>query len=246
MWKTDENGNLVVQDGNPVIVTADGKEEIFSLDKNKEYIDSLKAESIGRRKELSEIKEQFKAYEGLDPQQAREALEKLQKLNDKDLIDAGKVDEVKAEMRKVYEAQLNDERSKAVQLENQLKSYIVGQAFGDSKFIDEKLSIPKDMAREFFGKHFVVNDKNQVIALHDPSDPESIVYSDANPGDPAGFDEALAKFVNSYQYRDQILRSSGNQGSGVSSSRSSSSVPKSLADCKTDEERIAYLKHKVG
>lgn len=242
MWKTDENGNLVVQDGNPVIITADGKEEVFSLDKNKEYIDSLKAESIGRRKELSEIKEQFKAYEGLDPQQAREALEKLQKLSDKELIDAGKVDEVKAEMKKVYEAQLNDERSKAVQLENQLKSYIIGQSFGDSRFIQEKLNIPVDMAREFFGKHFTVNERNQVIALHDPSNPDSVIYSEANPGEPAGFDEALAKFVNSYQFRDQILKPSGNQGAGTTAGRSTGNTPKSLADCKTEAEKLAYLK----
>lgn len=39
MWKKDENGNLVADDkGNPILITADGKEEGFSLEANKQHI----------------------------------------------------------------------------------------------------------------------------------------------------------------------------------------------------------------
>ncbi len=218
MWKTDENGNLVVVDGNPVVITADGKEEAFSLDSNKQYIESLKAESIGRRKENADLKEQYKGFDGLDATQAREAIEKLGKIDAKVLIDAGKVDEVKAEMQKAYESKLSEEKSRSAQLESNLKQYIVGNEFGKSKFIGEKLNIPVDMVQNTFGKHFTVNEQNRVVALHDPSNKDSVIYSEANPGEPASFDEALAKFINAYPHKDSILKGSGNQGGGTSNS----------------------------
>lgn len=217
MWKKDDNGNLVADaNGNPILITADGKEEGFSLEANKQHISSINAESASRRKEIDSLKDQLKVFDGLDATQAREAIEKLGKIDAKALIDAGQVDVVKEEMKKAYEAQLNDEKSRSTQLENQLKQYIVGQSFGDSQFIAEKLNIPVDMARSFFGANFVVNDQNKVVALNDPNNKDSIIYSEANPGEPASFDEALAKFVNAYPNKDQILKSSGNQGGGTS------------------------------
>lgn len=245
-WKTDENGNLVKDDrGNPVLITADGKEEGFSLESNKQYIESLKAESIGRRKENTDLKDQYKAFDGLDATQAREAIEKLGKIDANVLIDAGKVDEVKAEMSKAYEAKLSEEKAKSAQYESQLKQYIVGQSFGDSKFISENLVIPTDMARSFFGAHFAVNDQNKVVALSDPNNKDSVIYSAANPGEPASFDEALAGFVNAYPNRDSIMKGSGNQGGGTSNNHKGGvNTPKSLTDCKTEAEKIAYLQNK--
>lgn len=216
MWKTDENGNLVVVNGNPVVITADGKEEPFSLESNKQYIESLKAEAISHRQKGNGYKEQLKAFEGIDPNKAREALEKVKAFSEKDLIDVGKVEEIKAEMKRVHDAQLNEAISKAEQYKQQMQSYIIGQKFSESQFIADKLNIPSDMAREFFGKHFTVDERNNVIALHDPSNLDSIVYSEANAGEPASFDEALAKFINAYQYKDKILKSNGNQGSNTS------------------------------
>lgn len=243
MWKKDENGNLVVgEGGNPVLVTQDGKEEEFNLDANKQYIDGLKAESIGRRKELTELKDQYKQYEGLDVAQAREALEKVKKIGDKELIDAGKVDEVRAEMKSNYEALLDSEKQRAAALENQMRSYVIGQSFADSKFIADKLSIPLDMARTHFGRNFTVTSDNKVVALRDANDPNSIIYSASNPSEPASFDEAIASFVNNYEYRDQILKSSGNQGAGTNRGTGlGSNSPKSLSDCKTEAQKVAYL-----
>ena len=246
MWKKDDNGNLVADaNGNPILTTADGKEEGFSLDANKQHIKSLNEESASRRLELTGLKEQYKAFDGLDATQAREAIEKLSKIDAKTLIDAGQVDVVKAEMSKAYEAQLSEEKAKSTQYESQLKQYIVGQSFGDSKFISENLVIPTDMARSFFGAHFVVNDQNKVVALSDPNNKDSVIYSAANPGEPASFDEALAGFVNAYPNRDSIMKGSGNQGGGASNSHKVGvNAPKSLADCKTEAEKIAYLQNK--
>ena len=243
MWKKDENGNLVADDkGNPILITADGKEEGFSLEANKQHISSINAESASRRKEIDSLKDQLKPFEGLDPAKAREAIEKVKSFSEKDLVDAGKVEEIKAEMKRVHDAQLSEANSKAEGYKQKMQSYIIGQSFGDSQFVTEKLTIPADMARKFFSDNFVVDENNRVVALHDPSNPNSIVFSEANAGEPASFDEALAKFVNAYPNKDSILKSSGNQGGGTNNGhKGGSNAPKSLSECKTEAERIAYL-----
>ena len=240
MWKKDENGNLVADDkGNPILITADGKEEGFSLEANKQHISSINAESASRRKEIDSLKEQLKPFEGLDPTKAREAIEKVKSFSEKDLVDTGKVEEIKAEMKRVHDAQLSEATLQAEQYKQQMQTYIVGQSFGDSKFINEKLNIPADMVRSYFGSHFTVDANNKVVALHDPSNPNSVVYSDANGGEPASFDEALAKFVNAYPNKDQILKSSGNQGGGTSAGEYSGSRK---WDDYTEAERVHLAK----
>lgn len=181
----------------------------------------------------------MKPFEGLDPTKAREAIEKVKSFSEKDLVDAGKVDEIKAEMKRVHDAQLSEANSKAEGYKQQMQSYIIGQSFGDSKFVTEKLNIPADMARKFFSDNFVVDENNRVVALHDPSNPNSIVFSEANAGEPASFDEALAKFVNAYPNKDQILKSSGNQGGGTSAGEYSGSRK---WDDYTEAERVHLAK----
>lgn len=215
MWKKDSNGNLVLDaEGNPVLILADGTEKGFSVTQNNEYIEKLKSESAGRRTENSTLKEQLKAYEGIDATQARDAIEKVKSFSDKDLIDVGKVEEIKAEMTRVHEAKLAEEKAKSDAYRNSMQSFMIGQAFGDSAFIKDSLTIPADMVRTHFGGNFVVNEKNQVVALHDPNNPSSIMYSDANAGEPASVDEALAKLVQSYAHKESILKSRENKGTG--------------------------------
>lgn len=98
------------------------------------------------------------------------------------------------------------------------------------------------MVQNTFGKHFMVNDRNQVVALRDPNDKGSVIPSQARPGEPASFDEALAQFIEAYPNKDSILKSSGNQGGGTNNShKGGSNAPKSLSECTTEAERIAYL-----
>ncbi|HEJ3129468.1 TPA: hypothetical protein SL290_006283, partial [Pseudomonas aeruginosa] len=68
------------------------------------------------------------------------------------------------------------------------------------------------------------------------------LYSKARPGEAADFDEALEILVDQYPYRDQILKGSGHSGGGTPpGGKPSGSTAKSLADCKTEAEKVAYL-----
>lgn len=67
------------------------------------------------------------------------------------------------------------------------------------------------------------------------------IYSRKNPGELADFDEALEIIISQYPHKDSILRGSGASGAGATQAGVGKNTPKSLADCKTDEERVAWL-----
>lgn len=68
------------------------------------------------------------------------------------------------------------------------------------------------------------------------------IFSRARPGEVADFDEALETLIGGYQYKDSILKGSQAGGGGFQGGGQGSGAKKSLAECKTEEEKIAYLK----
>jgi hypothetical protein len=76
----------------------------------------------------------------------------------------------------------------------------------------DKLAIPSDLVRARFGEQFKVED-GKVVAYDKTGNK---LFSRSNPGELANFDEALELLVDSYPYRDQILKSSGASGGGAS------------------------------
>ena len=89
-------------------------------------------------------------------------------------------------------------------------AWYVGGSFARSKFIADKLNIPADMVESRFGSSFKL-EGDSVIA-YDKSGNK--IFSASNPGEPAGFDEALGILVEHYPYKDQILKGTGASGGG--------------------------------
>lgn len=238
MWKRDDNGNLIADEtGNPILVKEDGTEAPFDLKENEKYISSIKSEAIERRHKLKEYEEKLALYEGLDPEKAREALTKVESLDEKSQLEIEK-------LSKRYEEQMSERvgevEAKYKQAIAELHNTQINNAFATSRFIDEFVAVPKSMMQAEFGKHFKYTEHG-VVGLSNPSDPNSIIYSADNPSRPADFNEAIAKLVNQYPDKDNILKASGNSGSGVNSKRNGGVIRKSLAECTTEEEIKAYL-----
>lgn len=59
-----------------------------------EDVSGLKSALQKERDEAKKLREQVKAFDGIDPSKANEALEKLRKLEEKQLLDSGEVDKV--------------------------------------------------------------------------------------------------------------------------------------------------------
>ena len=106
--KLDDNGNAVLQEGIPVWVADDGKEIPYNVPDLVGKLSAVNAESAGRRKELDDLNAKFKLFEGLDPEKAKAALETVANLEAGKLIDAGKVEEFKAQVDQGWKVKLED------------------------------------------------------------------------------------------------------------------------------------------
>ena len=209
--KLDANGNVVVENGMPVYIHDDGKEIPFDAVAAMTKITSLNGEAKTHREAKEAAEANLAKFSGItDPAKALEALEMMTKIDQKKLIDAGAVDQVKADITKSFQAQLDEATQRATTLEGQLYQEMIGGRFSGSKFIADKVAIPADLLQARFGQSFKVED-GKVVA-YDGSGNK--IYSRSKPGELAAFDEALEFLVEQYPQKDHILKASGNQGGG--------------------------------
>lgn len=209
--KLDENGHVVVSDGKPVYVNDDGKEIAFDAPGTLQSISRLNGEAKSHRERAETAETSLKAFEGIaDPKAAIKALEVIKNLDDKKLVDAGEVDKVRAEAIKAVEEKYAPIVKERDDLSGRLISEKVGGSFARSKFIADKLNIPADMVESRFGSSFKL-EGDSVIAYDKAGNK---IFSASNPGEPAGFDEALGILVEHYPYKDQILKGTGASGGG--------------------------------
>lgn len=221
--KLDDAGNAVLVDGKPVYVADDGKE--FPIDGGQLYgrVRDLTTENANHRKAKEDAEGKLKAFEGIDdPEAARKALETVANIDAGQLVAAGKVEEIKAGAKKAAEEQIAAAMKKAnedlgaakatiTDLEGALHKEIVGGNFARSKYIADKIAVPADIMQAMFGAQFKVEDGK--LAAYDATGIR--IPSIANPGEMAGFDEAMEAIVSAYPNRDAILRGQVGAGGGA-------------------------------
>ena len=246
--KLTDDGFAVVSDGKPVYVADDGKEVNFDYAATLSTISRLNGEAKTHRERAESLDTKLKAFEGIeDPAAAREAITKLRDTDFSKLIHAGKLDEVKAEAQKAFEAQLRsvEEKYKPVVAERDglrqsLHREKIGGSFGRSKFIAEKLAIPPDLVEAKFGAAFTIED-DRVIAKDRTG---NHIFSRSRPGEIADFDEALEALVDNYPYRDSNLKGSGASGSNTTGGTTGASGKKTMTRAQFDALEVMD-KHKA-
>jgi hypothetical protein len=220
-WKM-ENGQLAMQDGNPIWVQeVDGKSEETPIDGGRALakITELNGEAANHRRKARELADQLKAFEGLDAEQARTALSKLADLERKGMIEAGKVDEVRAQLKAEFQVALD----KA----NQEKQGLLASVVADRKFkifagsplfasadgkTDPITFLPPEAAMKVFGDHFDFSDPDHPVAKWPDGKP---ILSKKNPGENADPLEALELIYAADPKRESYTRGSGMSGSGA-------------------------------
>lgn len=214
--KLDANGHVVVENGMPVYVHDDGKEIPFDASAAMGKISQLNGEAKTHREGKEQAEAKLSQFASItDPAKALEALDLVSKLDQKKLIDAGAVDQVKAEITKAFQTQLDEANGKSLKLESQLYQEMIGGRFGSSAFIKDKVAIPADFVQARFGQSFKIED-GKVVAYDQQGNK---VYSRTKPGELADFDEALESLVEQYPQKDHILKASGNTGGGSQQSQ---------------------------
>ena len=209
--KLDENGQVVVTDGKPVYVQDDGKEVAFDAAGTLQTISRLNGEAKSHRERAETAEMTLKTFEGIDdPAAALAALDTVKNLADKTLVDAGEVEKVRTEAVRALEEKYAPIVKERDDLNLKLTAEKIGGSFARSKFITEKMSIPADLVEARFGSNFQVEGDN--VTAFDRAGTK--IFSAINPGEAAGFDEALGILVEHYPYKDQILNGTGASGGG--------------------------------
>lgn len=199
-----------VENGKPVYVDDKGAEVSYDAPEMHKNIGRLNAEAKGHREAKEALEARLQALGDADPKAARQALETLANIDQKKLIDADKVAQIKAEAVAPLQAELDKIRKEKGDLVEQYGREKIGTSFASSKYIADNLAIPADMVQAAFGRHFEYAD-GKIVAKDGNGVP--LLNGD---GQPADFDTALAAIVATYPNRDAILKGSGHSGSGSS------------------------------
>jgi hypothetical protein len=223
---TEDGKAAVIADGKPVYLHDDGREVGFDGPATVATITRLNGEAKTHREAKEAAETKLKVFEGIeDPEAARKAIETMKNIDAGQLVAAGKVEEIKREAKAAAEKQVVDAAKasgvKIQELEGKLTALNgaydgekVTNAFGNSKFVREKVAVPVDMLQALFGGRFKrVEGK---LVGHDTSG--NPIYSRSKPGEIADFDEALEISLDAYPNRDAILKGTGQRGDGATGS----------------------------
>ena len=233
-WKTDDDGNLVLKDGNPVYVDMQGAEKTVEAG----TISRLNAEAKTNRESVERLTIELKAFEGIDPKIARDAITTVGKIDSKTLIDAGKVDEVREQVKAQFVEQMAAKDAENSKLVNTLNGMTLQHAFSQSEFIKTHVATPVSMFTSEFGKNFKV-ENGKTIPLDASGQP---LLSKKRAGETATLDEALEIYVDNHPEKMSILREqpksgSGNSGNGGNSGDSGNRMSRANFDALSPQEQ---------
>lgn len=215
-WKVDADGKVELKDGNPVYIDSQGQEKVIEIG----TITRLNGESKSHRERAEAAEAKLKTFGDLDPVKAKEALDTLDKIDKKKLIDNGEVDRVTQQITQQFTAQINELKSANEKTQSAYENLLIDNVFANSEFVRENVSVPRDMFQSFFRQNFSVKD-GQVVAKGKDGNQ---ILSPTRTGEYATADEALQIMVNAHPQKDIILKAdvgkgSGNQGGGGHNSR---------------------------
>lgn len=206
-WKTDADGKIETDaDGNPIMIGADGRE----MTVRSNTVLDLQNEAKQHRTAKEAVEEKLKAFEGIDPEKAKQAMATVADIDASKLINADKLDEVKRAIATEYQAKL-DERDGVINTQQaKIDAMIIDTAFATSDFVRDSLNIPTEMFKATFRERFKVED-GKLIALDTNGGP---LMSKKHLGETPNFEEAISLIVDAYPHKDQILRAPDAGGTG--------------------------------
>lgn len=188
----------------------------------------LLRETMQRKQALKEAQEKIdklskslEVWNGLDPEQVRGLIQAQKDEEQKKLEAKGEFDKVKAQMVEAHQAEVKTLQDQINELKDQLSGrdaniaeLTVGNAFGQSKYIAEQLTLPVSKARTLYGAHFERDEKGKIVGYDSPKGTKDrAMLVDAN-GQPLAFDQALAKIIEKDPDRDSLIRSTVKPGAG--------------------------------
>jgi len=243
----DDGFAFVSDDGHPVYLLDDEGKEEQAVDVPALYtkVPALTQEATKYRKQRNEVRDSLKLFEGVEDladwkTKAEQAIETVQNLKDKELVDAGKVEQIKSamkdahaqELREIkasYDTKINEMQGSLSNKDGKIYDLMVKSNFHKSPFFSgseqnpPKTILLPDIAYKYFKDHFKVEegDNGDLVTIgYDIKGNQ--LYSPKRPGELADFDESMQQIINSYAGKDDIMRpakggsgATGGSGGGV-------------------------------
>jgi len=236
-------GIAIDEKGNPVVIQEgageNGADKEIGLDAIHLYtkIPSLQEEAKNHRLKANEYKEFVDALEEAEVdvkdialfktwiEDASGAISTVKNLDDKKLIDANEVDQIKKQAVEAHEkkvAELETKFGKKLEaatltqkeLEATIFELMVSNNFAKSAFVKDKLAMTPRVDEAYFKDNFKVekgdDGKYHVIAYNKGEK----LFSEERVGEPPEFDEAVALMVARDPDRDSLIIAPGEGGSG--------------------------------
>lgn len=240
-YKLVEGGKGIAMNdkGFPVIVDTQKDNEEIPLDAIHLYgkVPDLTNQLKQAKENHTALQTKYKGFDGIeDPakflDEANKAIETLKNIDEKKLVDAGKVEELKRQAQEALQAQMEiikkdlqgkiDERDgKINDLTGRINNMMIGDKFNNSKFAKEKIVQPITLVRKYFGDRFKVETEEssgemRVVAQYPDGNK---VYSKVRIGELADFEEALQLLVEIDPEKDSFLAGAGGAGTGADKNR---------------------------
>jgi hypothetical protein len=222
----DKDGKPQFDANNTPLFMQEGAKDPTPINVNDlhDQVRRVGGEAAMHRKEKEALAEKLKAFDGLDAEAARKALETVRSLGDGQLLEVGKVDEIRKKAveehaRKIEslnkaleEAKADGE--KAVQAKDaMIHDLLVKGAFLNSAYLRDHTVLPPEFAYDSLGKSFSVEyvDGNPVVVAKAGSAGERL-FSTANPGQYASPEEAIKHIIEHHPQRDSLLKAPAPNG----------------------------------
>lgn len=234
--KLKEDGTPLIVDGKPVFAIT-GKGDIpVDVPDLFNTIERLNGESAGRRKDNEDLQARLKPYEGIDPEKARVAIEFQANVDAGKLVEAGKVEELKAqigqqigqgwehklaEQDKSWQAKLAESEARNAKKDASIRNLVVLGSFLDCEFLSKETNLIPEMAHKWLGDQMEVREEDGNFVVVAKRRDGSEIFSAENPGKLATPHEAIKILILEHPDRDRILKSvPGGAGTAASSGSS--------------------------
>lgn len=246
--KVDDNQQAVLTDGKPVYVMKEGdKEEEFIADVPSMYTKTLELKGENKNFRIKVKEGDVKLgvfttlFDGVEDvaeykTNADKALTTVKNLDDKQLVDAGKVEQIKLDLQSAHDTNMTNAQTKfkeqqdAMQVtlttkDKTIRRLTVGNHFAkDPHFSGKqpKTNVQPAMAESYWGhlfsvdeKKLDVNGKPKVVGHHPVTGDEILSTKPDTVGDIAGFGEAMEVVIANSPLKTAITENlQGGSGAG--------------------------------
>lgn len=206
-WKLSADGKTIeMKDGNPVWIDANGGETTMGGD----TITRLNTDAKNLRIRAETAETSLAPFKDIDPAAAKKAIDDMKKIGQGQLIAAGEVDKVKAEITQQFTTQLTEVTNNNKTLQGELDNLRVSNVFANSTFIRENVALPPDIFEAYFKPHLKVKEGKVEVYGKDGNR----LFSKQRSGEYAEPEEAFSLLVDQHPQKATILKAPGHSGSG--------------------------------